>query len=89
MSGAAPENMLNIIAREIAEELVDSCRIACRSEKRVFKDILTPEVIGRMVAKFANNEGRYVRFKSVPLKLKFKMFNTCTTDSKKKKRLMM
>ena len=86
MSGAAPENMLNIIAREIAEDLVDSCRIACKTERHAFKDILTSEVIGRMVAKFANNQGRHVRFiKSVPLT--FKMFNTLTTDSIKKNKV--
>jgi hypothetical protein len=84
MSGAeAPVNVLDAIARQIAEDLVDSCRIACRSEKRAFKDILTPEVIGRMVAKFANKEGRYVRFKSVPFH--FRIFNTVMPNSKKKK----
>ena len=84
MSGAeAPVNMIDAIARQIAEDLVESCKNACMSERRAFKDILTSDVIGIMVAKFANNQGRYVRFKSVPLK--FKIFNTLTTDSAKKK----
>lgn len=68
-----PFPILKALSRQIAEDLVESSKQACKIHPRNIKNILPADVISTIVSKLAKNDGKYVKFKEVPLA--FKVFD--------------
>jgi len=70
MSGAEaeyePENVVDAISRQIAEDLVESCKATCKTPNPTLDAITSDAALNGILQKIGN--GKYVRFKSIMLR---------------------
>jgi hypothetical protein len=66
-----PAHLNDAISRQIAEDLVESCNATCKSPTPTINAILTDDTLNRILGKLGN--GKYVKFKSMPMRLAFAM----------------
>ena len=70
MSGAEaeyePENVVDAISRQIAEDLVESCQATCRTPNPTLDAITSDAALNGILQKIGN--GKYVKFKSMMLR---------------------
>ena len=57
-----PDNVINAIARQIAEDLVASCHVTCKTPNPTIDAITTDAVLNQILGKIGN--GKYVKFKN-------------------------
>jgi hypothetical protein len=78
MSGAEPppayepDNLLDAISRQIAEDLVESCQATCRTPNPTLDAITSDPALHRILDNISN--GKYVKFKSRLLRGAFLLF---------------
>ena len=68
-----PFAILRALSKQIAEDLVESGKQACKTQPPDIKNVLPEDAISTIVSKLTNNQGKYVKFRTVPLA--FKAFN--------------
>jgi len=65
--------IINALSQQIAEDLLESSKLACAIKPHNIKNVLPAKTISLIVSKLAKDQGKYVKFKEVPIA--FKLLN--------------